>query len=137
MIAQTPIVSLAQSYDGQKGVKVIDVSGTAMSFARPYIRKSPMGPMADNVSAATIISLKKAQDNVLNDFLTRLRSIFNSYQLYGKTTDDDGNTVVVYGSPIKNGIVHELVVYNPDNHVVFSLRGSYPYDELKKLEPKK
>lgn len=136
MIAQTPIVSLAQSYDGQKGVKVIDVSGTAMSFARPYIRKSPMGPMADNVSAATIISLKKAQDNVLNDFLTRLRNILNSYQLYGKTTDD-GNTVVVYGSPIKNGIVHELVVYSPDNHVVFSLRGSYPYDDLKKLEPKK
>ena len=95
-----------------------------------------MGPMADNVSAATIISLKKAQDNVLYDFLTRLRNILNSYQLYGKTTDD-GNTVVVYGSPIKNGIVHELVVYNPDNHVVFSLRGSYPYDELKKLEPKK
>ena len=136
MIAQTPIVSLAQSYDGQKGVKVIDVSGTAISFARPYIRKSPMGPMADNVSAATIISLKKAQDNVLNDFLTRLRNILNSYQLYGKTTDD-GNTVVVYGSPIKNGIVHELVVYSPDNHVVFSLRGSYPYDDLKKLEPKK
>lgn len=95
-----------------------------------------MGPMADNVSAATIISLKKAQDNVLHDFLTRLRNILNSYQLYGKTTDD-GNTVVVYGSPIKNGIVHELVVYNPDNHVVFSLRGSYPYDELQKLDPKK
>jgi hypothetical protein len=52
-------------------------------------------------------------------------------------TGEDGNVVEVYGSPIKNGAVHELVVYNPDNHVRFSIRGTYPVTELQKLAPKK
>ena len=135
--AQTPVKSLADSYEDYKDVKVIDVSGTSMTFARPYIRKSPMGPLADNVEAVTILSLKKAPDNVQEEFLARLRSTMKSYQFYGKVTGEDGNVVEVYGSPIKNGVVHELVVYNPDNHVLFSIRGSYPVTELQKLAPKK
>lgn len=137
MMAQTPVESLAESYDGQKGVKVIVADGATMSFARPYIRKSPMGPLADNVEAVTILSLKKAPDNVQGEFLARLRRTMKSYQFYGKETGEDGNIVEIYGSPIKNEAVHELVVYNPDNHVLFSIRGTYPVTELKKLEPKK
>lgn len=137
IMAQTPVESLAESYDGQKGVKVIVADGATMSFARPYIRKSPMGPLANNVEAVTILSLKKASGSAQGEFLARLRGTLKSYQFYGKETGEDGNIVEVYGSPIKNGVVHELVVYNPDNHVLFSLRGSYPVDELQKLDPKK
>lgn len=135
--AQTPVKSLADSCEDYKGVKVIDVSGTSMTFARPYIRKSPMGSLADNVEAVTILSLKKAPDNVQGEFLARLRRTMKSYQFYGKETGEDGNIVEVYGSPIKNGVVHELVVYNPDNYVLFSIRGTYPVTELQKLAPKK
>ena len=137
IMAQTPVESLAESYDGQKGVKVIVADGATMSFARPYIRKSPMGPLADNVEAVTILSLKKASGSVQGEFLARLCKTLKSYQFYGKEKGEDGNIVEVYGSPIKNGVVHELVVYNPDNQVLFSLRGSYPVDELQKLDPKK
>ena len=137
MMAQTPVESLAESYDGQIGVKVIVADGATMSFARPYIRKSPMGSLADNVEAVTILSLKKAPENVQGEFLARLRRTMKSYQFYGKETGEDGNIVEIYGSPIKNEAVHELVVYNPDNHVLFSIRGTYPVTELKKLEPKK
>lgn len=137
IMAQTPVESLAESYDGQKGVKVIIADGATMSFARPYIRKSPMGPLANNVEAVTILSLKKAPENVQREFLTRLRRTMKVYQFYGTEMGEDGNIVEVYGSQIKNGVVHELVVYNPDNHLLFSIRGSYPVDELLKLEPKK
>jgi hypothetical protein len=67
-MAQTPVESLADSYEDYKGVKVIDVSGTSMAFARPYIKKSPMGPLADNVAAVTIMSLKKAAENIIYRF---------------------------------------------------------------------
>lgn len=137
IMAQTPVESLADSYEDYKGVKVIDVSGTSMAFARPYIKKSPMGPLADNVAAVTIMSLKKAAENIQGEFLSGLRKVLKSYQFYGKVTGEDGNVLEVYGSPIKNGAVHELVVYDPDNHLLFSIRGSYPVDELLKLEPKK
>lgn len=136
-MAQTPVESLAESYDGQKGVKFIIADGATMSFARPYIRKSPMGPLANNVEAVTILSLKKAPENVQGEFLTRLRRTMKVYQFYGTEMGEDGNIIEVYGSQIKNGVVHELVVYNPDNHLLFSIRGSYPVDELLKLEPKK
>lgn len=137
LLAQTPIELLAGSYDDHNGVKVIDVSGASMSFARPYIKKSPMGTLADKVDAVTIISLRKAHENIQGEFLARLRKALKSYQFYGKVTGEDGNVVEVYGSPIKNEAVHELVVYNPDNRVLFSIRGTYPVTELKKLEPKK
>lgn len=133
LLAQTPVESLAGAYDGQKGAKVIVADGAMMSFARPYIRKSPMGPLADNVQGVTIMIMKKASDQMKGEFLVHLRNTLKSYQYYGKEAGVDGNIVEVYGSPIINGIVDELVVYNPDDYVLFSLRGYYPVAELQKL----
>ena len=93
-----------------------------------------MGPLANNVEEVTILSLKKAPGSVLDEFHVSLRKVLKSYQFYGKEKGEDGNIVEVYGSPIINGVVHELVVYNPDNHVLFSLRGSYPVTELQALD---
>ena len=135
--AQTPVESLMNSFEDNKGVMHFEAKGASMSFARHYIKKSPMGPLADNVEEVTIMIMKKASKEVKGEFLPLLRRTMQSYQFYARETGTDGNIVEVYGSPIKNGVVHELVVYNPDNYTLFSLRGSYPVSELQKLETKK
>ena len=56
------------------------------------------------------------------------------YMYYGKKKGMNDSIVDVYGSEIKNGVVSELVVYNPVNHSLFSMRGSYPVEELQKLD---
>ena len=67
------------SYDDHKGVTVIEAKGASMSFARHYIRKSPMGPLADNVQAVTIMIMKKASSDVKGEFLPLLRKTMKSY----------------------------------------------------------
>ena len=132
--AQTPVQTLIASYDDVKGVKVFEARGAVMAFARAHIRKSPMGPLAENVEEVTIMMMKKASDQTLEEFLPALRQTLASYQFYGIKAGMDGRIVEVYGSPIKNGAVDELIVFNSDLYSLFSLRGSYPVEELQALD---
>ena len=135
--AQTPVESLISKYEDYKGVKVFVAEGAVMSMARGYIRKSPMGPLADCVDAITIMMMKKVTDDTKQSFAQDLRKTLKSYQFYGKKEGMDKSIVEVYGSPIKNGVVHELIVFNPEKYSLFSLRGSYSVAELKELAPTK
>lgn len=132
--AQTPVQTLIASYDDVKGVKVFEARGAVMAFARAHIRKSPMGPLAENVEEVTIMMMKKASDQTLEEFLPALRQTLASYQFYGIKPGMDGRIVEVYGSPIKNGAVDELIVFNSDLYSLFSLRGCYPIEELQALD---
>lgn len=132
--AQTPVQTLIASYDDVKGVKVFEARGAVMAFARAHIRKSPMGPLAENVEEVTIMMMKKASDQTLEEFLPALRQTLASYQFYGIKAGMDGRMVEVYGSPVKNGAVDELIVFNSDLYSLFSLRGCYPIEELQALD---
>lgn len=132
--AQTPVQTLIASYDDVKGVKVFEARGAVMAFARAHIRKSPMGPLAENVEEVTIMMMKKASDQTLEEFLPALRQTLASYQFYGIKAGIDGRMVEVYGSPVKNGAVDELIVFNSDLYSLFSLRGCYPIEELQALD---
>ena len=114
----------------------MDIEGGMISMARGYIKKSPMGPLADNVKAATIVMLRWASNQTKTEFAQAVRQTLKSYQFYGIEKGIDGKLVEVYGSPIKNEVVHEIVVFNPVNYTLISLRGSYPIAELQKLDPR-
>ena len=132
--AHTPVESLIWKYDEVKGVNVLVPEGAMMTIARGYIRKSPMGPLADSVDEVTILTMKRASDQTKQDFLSKLHNALAGYMYYGKKKGMNDSIVDVYGSEIKNGVVSELVVYNPVNHSLFSMRGSYPVEELQKLD---
>ena len=134
MTAQTPVESLMSGFDERKGVNVLIAEGGMMTIARGYIRKSPMGPLADSVDEVTILTMKRASDQTKQDFLSKLHKALAGYMYYGKKKGMNDSIVDVYGSEIKNGVVSELVVYNPVNHSLFSMRGSYPVEELQKLD---
>ena len=132
--AQTPVQAFMSSYDDVRGVKVFEAKGAVMTFARAHIRKTPLGPLADNVQDVTLMMMKKASDQTLEEFLPALRQTLASYQFYGIKAGMDGRMVEVYGSPIKNGVVDELIVFNSDLYSLFSLRGCYPIEELQALD---
>ena len=134
-LAQTPIEKLITSYDDLHGVKVYDTKGgPLMALIRSNIRKSPMKPLADDVEEATILMMKKASDQSKTKFLSSLRITLKSYQFYGRKPGVEGNIVEVYGSPVKDGAVAELIIFNPEIYSLFSLRGSYSVAELQSLE---
>lgn len=132
--AQSPVETLISSYDDVHGVKTYEMKGMMMTLVRSNIRKSPMKPLADNVEEASILMMKKASDQEKAKFLSSLRAALKSYQFYGKKPGMDGAIVEVYGSPVKNETVSELIIFNPEIYSLFSLRGSYSIAELRALD---
>ena len=133
-LAQTPVQSLMAGFEDVKGVNVLVAEGRMMTIARGYIRKSPMGPLADSVDEVTILNMKRASDLVKQDFLKQLHNTLHTYIYYGKKKGMHGNIVDVYGSQVVDGIVKELLVFNQENYSLFSMRGTYSVAELQSLD---
>ena len=134
LMAQTPVESLMSEFDDCKGVNVLVAEGGMMTIARGYIRKSPMGPLADSVDEVTILTMKRASAQTRQEFLSQLPMVLQGYMYYGKKKGMNDNIVDVYGSQIIDGVVHELIVFNQENGSLFSMRGTYPVMQLEALD---
>lgn len=136
--AGTPAEDLMDSYAKDKGVQVIHAKGGLMAFARGAIRKTPLGPLADVVQVVTVCKMPKATADLKAEFLQKLRVILKEeYVYYGIKPGEEGRPVEVYGCPVRNNLVKELVVFNPKDYSLFSLIGDFGVEELKNLDKKK
>ena len=136
LYAGTPAEELILSTTDVKGVQVIEGKGFVMKFARAAIRKTPMKPLADQVTEVTVCKIDKASPDFIKEFTSELRKVLKGYQFYGVKPGEEGDPVEVYGNYPDKNIVREIVVYNPDNHSLFSLRGEYTVEELPSLDKK-
>ena len=136
LYAGTPAEELILSTTDVKGVQVIEGKGFVMKFARAAIRKTPMKPLADQVTEVTVCKIDKASPDFIKEFTSELRKVLKGYLFYGVKPGEEGDPVEVYGNYPDRNIVREIVVYNPDNHSLFSLRGEYTVEELLSLDKK-
>lgn len=136
LYAGTPAEELILSKKDVKGVQVIEGKGFVMKFARAAIRKTPMKPLADQVTEVTVCKIDNASPDFIKEFTSELRKVLKGYQFYGVKPGEEGHPVEVYGNYPDKNIVREIVVYNPDNHSLFSLRGEYTVEELLSLDKK-
>ena len=117
-----------------KGVQVIEGKGFIMKFARSAIRKTPMGPLADQVTEVTVCKMEHASPEFIQEYTKKLKDIMKSYQFYGVKIGQGGHPVEVYGNYPDNNIVRELIVFNPELNSSFSLRGEYTVEELLAID---
>lgn len=134
LYAGTPAEELMLSATETKGVQVIEGKGFIMKFARSAIRKTPMSPLADQVTEVTVCKMEHASSEFIQDFTQKLKEILKTYQYYGIKIGQGGYPVEVYGNYPDNNIVREIVVFNPELYSLFSLRGEYTVDELLSLD---
>lgn len=134
LFAGTPAEDLMLSVMDAKGTQVIEGKGFLMKFARAAIRKTPMKPLAEQVTEVTVCKLEKAPKDLVEGFVGELREVLKGYQFYGIKPGEEGRLAEVYGNYPENGIVTELVVFNPVLNSVFSLRGKYTVEELESLD---
>ena len=103
LYAGTPAEELMLSIMDVKGVQVIEGKGFVMKFARAAIRKTPMKPLAEQVTEVTVCKIDRTSQDFINDFVTDLRNVLKSYQFYGVKPGEEGAPVEVYGNyPDKN-----------------------------------
>ena len=136
--AGTPAEDLMDSYAKEKGIQVVHAKGGLMVFARSAIRKTPLGPLADVVQEVTVCKMPKATEVRKEEFLQKLRRILKEeYIYYGIKPGEEGRPVEVYGCPVQQDIVKELVVFNPKDHSLFSLIGDFGVQDLMNLDKNK
>ena len=136
LFAGTPIEDLMGTTADIKGAQLFEGKGFVMKFARAAIRKTPMKPLADQVTEVTVCKIDNASTDFIKEFTSELRKVLKGYQFYGVKPGEEGHPVEVYGNYPDKNIVREIVVYNPDNHSLFSLRGEYTVEELLSLDKK-
>ena len=73
--AGTPAEDLMNSIKDKKGVQVIEAKGFVMNFARGAIRKTPMKPLADQVTEVTVCKMEKASPEFIREFEAEAREI--------------------------------------------------------------
>jgi hypothetical protein len=134
LYAGTPAEDLMLSVADAKGVQVIEGKGFIMKFARSAIRKTPMGPLADQVTEVTVCKMEHASPEFIQEYTKKLKDIMKSYQFYGVKIGQGGHPVEVYGNYPDNNIVRELIVFNPELNSSFSLRGEYTVEELLAID---
>jgi hypothetical protein len=134
LYAGTPAEDLMLSVADAKGVQVIEGKGFIMKFARSAIRKTPMGPLADQVTEVTVCKMEHASPEFIQEYTKKLKDIMKSYQFYGVKIGQGGYPVEVYGNYPDNNIVRELIVFNPELNSSFSLRGEYTVEELLAID---
>ena len=133
LFAATPAQTLIVRGGSVKGAKKIEVSGAKMAFARPVLKKYPIGAMSESVNEVYVLSLKKVSPTDREAFMTDMKKTLKSYVYYGKSENPDG-IVDVYVHMKTDNMVDELVVYNPETFVFNSLIGEFPVSELLRID---
>ena len=78
--------------------------------------------------------MEKASPEFIREFEAEAREMLKGYQYYGVKPGEEGRPVETYGNIPVDNVVTEIVVFNPDLHSLFSLRGRYTIEELMALD---
>ena len=132
LCADTPAEVLIDKYQRVEGFKRVKAQGSTMAFARPVIKRYPIGPMADSVERVSVMRFNKAEADKNEAFMADFNKVMKQYQYYGKSETPDG-LVDVYVHLESPDTVDELVIYNEHKETVNSLVGVFPVKSLLSL----
>lgn len=130
--AQTAAEKFMSRFEDVKGAKCINVKGGAIVFARPALKKYPIGAMSDSVNEISQLNMGKVAEADKLRFVKEMTVLLKDYRYYGKSYTHEGG-MDVYVHMKSEDVVDELVVYNPVKCVLSSLVGIFPVEDLLKL----
>ena len=130
--AGTPAEDLVGRHADVKGARHIEVRGARMKFARPILKRFPIGPLADSVTEVTVLDVDRTSPESKERFLGDLALTLRQYRYSGKSDTPNG-LVDVYVHLYSDSIVDELVIFNPESNVLNILDGRFSVEDLIEL----
>ena len=131
--SQTPVVNIIKKYADARGARSFVARDGRMKIARPILKNTPVGPLSDQVEEVSVLKMQNAPDELKSEFENELASALTSYQYHGKHDTRNG-IVDVYVLLMPDGMVHEMVIYNPGIYSLNSLCGIFTPESLLKLK---
>lgn len=133
--AGTPIEELVVKYKEVRGTRSFCAEGVMMTFARPFLKSYPIAPLADNVEQMSVLKVEKVDDEVRKIFLQELGVALNTYIYTGKSDSPNG-LVDAYVHLSSQDVADELVVFNPELMALYTLKGQFAVEDLRKINKK-
>ena len=130
--AVTPIQELMHSYQDARGSRHIVAQGSVMNMVRPMLKRYPIAPLAPKVEEMALIKMSKADKAVRQQFALDLTRAVESYVSTGKSQMPDG-LVDTYVHLLEDGLIDELVVFNPESMILYAMKGIFTPEELQKI----
>ena len=89
--------------------------------------------MSHKVEEVSVLRMDKADAKVQVLFLDDLRKVVATY-MYGGKSDGKRCIVDTYVHLASDDVADELVVYNPDQMAIYSLKGKFTIEELRSIQ---
>ncbi len=133
MSAQTPASSLVEKYKGEEGARNFVARGVVMRVARTMMKDYPIAPLSHKVEEVSVLRMDKVDDKVKTQFLDDLHKVVATY-MYGGKSDGKHGIVDTYVHLADDDTADELVVYNPGQMSISSLKGNFTIEELRSIQ---
>ena len=119
-----PITEVLESH---KEAKILD--GTKFKIAKPFIRKTPMGVIIDEISMMIIYPLDKEDFSLPKD----IRRVLSQY-IQVREIDDERSAMTIYIDEPQNDRFSEILLYNtrPDPSIMLFV-GDFTVESLIKV----
>ena len=118
-----------QMLDSQKDSKRLD--GTKLKIARPFLKRTPMGVIIDEIDMMILCPLDDNKEN--SEILAQAGKILKRYILI-REIDDERSKMAIYIDPPQGDNFSEIIICNfrPENSIML-FSGNFTVESLIKV----
>ena len=119
-----------QLLSSQKSAKVL--SGVKMKIARPFIKRTPMGVVLDEIESMVICPIETESENDIK-FIRKAKSVLTGYKLVEQINDERSQLDIYIDSP-QNERFSEIIIYRsrPEPSIMLFI-GNFDVESLVKV----
>ena len=134
VLAQTPVENVIFEYDDVQGARdFIAQGGPRLMIAKNFLKTTNLASLAPYADEVYVLKMGNASSGNKAAFHKNLQAALKTYEYQGIHPSKNGD-VEVYVNRGSDGYISELIIYNPELYTLNVLRGSFPVDDLLKIE---
>lgn len=128
----SPVTEVIREYKNMRGVRKFVAGGGKLNMARGLLKKTPVAPVAEDVTELSVLKVQNAPEDIRNSFVDALRTALKSYTYVGIQDSPIGEVevYVMFTSPEE---IDEMVIYNAEIFSLNCLHGPFLPEALHAL----
>ena len=128
------LTTLLVSYEGKKGVEMMNLKGLSLKFAKPSLRNTPIKNVVDELENVSIFFYSNASADAAKQFNKKLTEALKEYEKAG-TSKEDKKESTIYLKRQDDALISEMVVYTTEEKdiALIIMKGEIPVSALEEM----
>lgn len=134
----TTATGLLKSYEDIDAFRCFELSGSALSFAKPFIKTTPAGALVRNTKAIYICSIDEKYQDDMNNFLSKaLTTLDTSYnKLAEQGFNGTNNIIFIDSKSVENFSEIVMLITGKGKVSAFVFQGNFSKTDLEEMAKK-